>query len=357
MGTAMETAYNAYVGTAAAKGPGYGCWHMSHDDTDFGCVVAMPGYQISSTDGSLSQKGTNDPQIAYCLREVTENSVTRCKECDVGYVANSDGTSCRYLNTQTVLYSTDAQGNEVRTVFSSTDVSRDKKLIGCRAEGADNKCLECKEGYYQGYLKHNDHCMEDSMFHCHKFSGNVADRDSCSCRYDSLQADRTNNNHCVNTAYDNIVEDRVWKNQVAQNNFVHTDNCHRLQALRIFMCDEGNVNGDSNNPMTGLKTISDAYIATQAGNTQVPGTTDWKTYQSLVEDQMPKIMAAWVALGVDNSDAAGGFCAMTVPPPQPEVVPVVDTQNVGEIVTTDGEADKPVVEAEGLTPGEDAGTE
>lgn len=253
----------------------------------------------------------------------------------------------------TVNYTTDNDGNEVRNVFSSTDVSRDKKLIGCRAENADHTCVQCKEGYYQGYLKHNDHCIEDQMFHCHKFTGNVADRDSCSCRYDSLQADRTNNNHCVNTAFDNIVEDRVWKHQIQQNNFLHTDNCHRLQALRIFMCDEGNVNNDTNTPMTGLKTISDAYITTQDNNTQVPGTTDWKTYVSLVEDQMPKIMNAWLALGIDNTAGATGFCAMTVPPAQPEPVPVTDTQNVGLIANTDGEAAKAVVEAEGQTPGGD----
>jgi len=226
-------------------------------------------------------------------------------------------------------------------------------LIGCRTEDSDHKCIQCKEGYYQGFLKHNDFCMEDAMFHCHKFIGNIANRESCACRYDSLQSDRTNNNHCVNTAYDNIVEDRVWKHQVAQNNYLHADNCHRLQALRIFMCDEGDVNADTNTPMTGLKVISDAYIATQSSNANVAGTTDWKTYQSLVEDQMPKIMAAWVALGIDNTAGANGFCALTVPPAQPEVVPVADTQNVGDITNTDGEADKPVVEAEGQTPGGD----
>lgn len=321
---------------------------MSHDDTNFGCIVAMPGYKISWTDGSLSLKETSDAHIDYCLRESSTSAGIKCHECEPGHLASEDGSTCRYLNTQTVRYTTDNAGLETRNVFSSTDVSRDKKLVGCRVENANNKCIECKEGYYQADIQRNDFCIVDDMFHCHKFIGNVANRDSCACNYDSLQHDRVNNNHCVNTSYDSIVENRVWKHQVAANNFLHTDRCHRLQALRIFFCEEGDVNADTNTPLTGLKVISESYVETQASNTNVAGTTDWKTYQSLVEDQMPKIIAAWLALGIDNSEAASGFCAMTVPPPLPEIVEVVDTQNVGQIEnTTPNDGDKAVVDAEG----------
>jgi len=328
---------------------------MSHDDTNFHCIVAMPGYKVAWSDGMISQKGTNDPQVDHCLREISTSGGITCHECNPGYLASEDGSACRYLNTQTVRYTTDSDGLETRNVFSSGDVSRDKKLLGCRVEGADSKCIECKEGYYQADIARNDHCIADDMFHCHKFIGNVANRDSCACNYDSLQHDRVNNNHCINTAYDSIIENRVWKHQVATNNFLNTDRCHRLQALRIFFCEEGDVNADANTPLTGLKVVSEAYVETQASNTNVAGTTDWKTYQSLVEDQMPKIIAAWIALGIDDSQAASGFCAMTVPPPQPEIVEVVDSQNVGQIEnTTPNAGDKAVVDAEGQTPGEDA---
>lgn len=292
--------YNTWVGTTGAQGNGYHCLHASFD-TLWTCVVPLAGYLVNEF-GTVVTKDLAFAHVTYCLKEhVTYTAgvgTPKCHECASGYVANAVGDTCRVLKTAT----TDDDTVDIQIV------NADKKLVGCRVE-ENSKCVECKEGFYQGNLKHNDHCMADGMFHCHSFY--TGDNTKCNCNYDSVQNNKNDNNECQNVAKDVIVENRVWKDAVSLNNYNTTDLCYKIKAVRMFMCDSHPVNFTGPSEI-GLDVISDAYLVIHENDTALQSNADFITFTRMVNEQYPKIRAAWKSTGVnDTIGEASNFCTLS----------------------------------------------
>lgn len=288
--------YEAYVGNSAAPGQGYGCMHMYLENATWYCTVPLPGYKVDVNNIDVTESIVG--QVDYCFREIMQQSgLAKCYECLPGYVSNEAGNDCRKLETATI----DENVVEVLTVEADT------KFVGCRVENADGRCLECKEGYHQANLKHNDSCVVDGMFHCHTFLDST--RDSCACNYDSIQTDKANNNQCANVAEDVTYYNRVWKDQVSMNNYAVSDSCFKVKAVRMFLCNQYDVIGDT--AYTGLDHISAAYVATQETNTAIAENDDWLNYKRLVAEQLPKIRGAWKRSGVIDDAGSNDFCTLS----------------------------------------------
>jgi hypothetical protein len=135
------------------------------------------------------------------------------------------------------------------------------------------------------------------MLHCHEFL--TADRDSCKCRKNALQASKTND-RCEALTGDYTGED-YWNDQVGQNNKDNYDMCQKTSAIRMMFCDKWTpLDGDTE--FTGLQDISAAYVDLHhdAAN------TNWAGYLKRVEENT-KQHAAWQKLGVDSTN----WCELT----------------------------------------------
>jgi len=274
---------------------------MNIDGVNLECVVSKPGAYIAAgtnqTSGYINAGVASytwpDAMVAIdqCKFSYFQNNGLQvCHECMEGFVVNSNGKSCETLKTEST----------VALPVTQQALASDYVWLGCR-QRANNKCIECKKGYFQYDLKMNNMCSEDSMMHCDEFLN--TEKTTCKCRSNALQASK-DNNRCEAVAKDNLGES-FWNNQIQQSVKDNFGQCQKTHAVRMMLCEERvPLNGDNEDEKKGLYEISSSYVTL---NKPEETNTAWDNYEKKVGD-LQKQHEAWGKLGLTDS-----FCTLTAP--------------------------------------------
>merc|ERR1712151_88283 len=167
---------------------------------------------------------------------------------------------------------------------------------GCRQRNRTN-CTECRTTYYQHNLDSNDHCVIDPLLYCGRFLNEA--KDSCECKYNSLQQGGSENNRCIPLA------DSTWsskmENLMSQDNARDEYNDSTMKnSIATMVCATHTFTDSMGNRDTvkGLPNIMQRHL----DNSSAEG-EDVEAFGQL-QKSMVREHAAWLTEGVTED----GWC-------------------------------------------------